>query len=87
VTGDLAVADPWGNPVVIQIPPVSAFTGAAPERKRARYARVVSAGPDGFLTTPPDRLGGRLADGTAPPRGDDLVQFLHRADMYETEEP
>jgi prepilin-type N-terminal cleavage/methylation domain-containing protein len=56
--GEPAVIDPWGNPYVIQIPPPQAFRdvdGAntnLPEEVRFRYARIVSAGPDGILQTP-----------------------------------
>lgn len=85
--GDLSLADPWGNPFVIQTPPVSSFSGSAGDAKRFRYCRILSAGPDGNLTTPADRLAGKLTDGTAPSRGDDLVLFLNRADIHEDEEP
>ncbi len=99
--GERAIADPWGNPIVLQIPNASAFQTPT-DAKRHRYARLVSAGPDGVLSTPfddppdilvltPDqrigRLGGRLLDGTAPSRGDDLVIFLNRNDVHEPEEP
>lgn len=88
LTGDLAAADPWGNPIVIQIPPSSAFSGSTAEAKIFRYARLVSAGPDGTLSTPlDDRLGGMLPDGSSAARGDDLVLFLNRSDVYEAEEP
>lgn len=83
--GDFPVADPWGNPIVIQVPPLMAFSGAADDAKRFLYVRLVSAGPDGALTTPPDRLAGMLADGSQAARGDDLVLFPNRADVYETE--
>ena len=86
-TNELAAADPWGNPVVLQVPPSEAFAGSTGEVKRFRYARVVSAGPDGALDTPRDRLAGLLADGTHAARGDDLVLFLNRADVCEHEEP
>jgi hypothetical protein len=85
--GDLSLADPWGNPIVIQVPPPAAFAGSINDAKRFRYVRLVSAGPDGELTTPADRLAGFQVDGTAAARGDDLVFFLTRADVYETEEP
>ena len=85
LVGDLTVADPWGNPVVIQVPPALAFSGAADDAKRFQYVRLVSAGPDGVLATPLDRLAGKLADGSAVARGDDLVLFPNRADVYETE--
>ncbi|MES2571600.1 MAG: type II secretion system protein [Verrucomicrobiota bacterium] len=87
LTGDLAVADPWGNPIVVQTPPEPVFNGLKGEAKRFRYTRLVSAGADGVLTTPPDRLAGLLADGTSSARGDDLVLFLNRGDTYEPEEP
>lgn len=86
-TGDLAAGDPWGNPIVVQTPPADAFSGTTGEAKRFRYARLVSAGPDGVLATPADRLAGMLADGTTAARGDDLVLFLNRTDTYEAEEP
>lgn len=85
LTGDLAAADPWGNPIVVQVPPASAFATPADDARRFRYARLVSGGADGVLTTPLDRLGGMLADGTTAARGDDLVLFLHRTDTYEAE--
>jgi type II secretory pathway pseudopilin PulG len=87
LTDDLAAADPWGNPIVVQVPPASAFSGSTGDAKRFRYARLVSAGADGALTTPLDRLAGMLADGTSIARGDDVVIFLNRSDAYETEEP
>jgi prepilin-type N-terminal cleavage/methylation domain-containing protein len=94
--GDLAIGDPWGNPIILQVPPPEAF--ASPTKtKRWRYARLVSAGPDGELSTPrydplvldeelrraDARLAGRRPNGTI--RGDDLVIFLNRADVYEDE--
>jgi hypothetical protein len=85
--GDNAMADPWGNPIVIQVPPAEEFTNVVSDAKRFRYARLVSAGPDGVLDTPRDRLAGRQSDGTTAMRGDDLVLFLNRADIYENEEP
>ena len=109
VVGDLVIGDPWGNPIVIQIPPAEAFTLGDAGRvaaKRWRYARLVSAGPDGVLSTPRyedsildpairqtgSRLAGLFKDpltgGTlTTARGDDLVLFLNRADVYEDEEP
>jgi len=53
--GEPAVMDPWGNPYVLQIPPPQAFPGASTnvsDEVRFKYARVVSAGPDGRLDTP-----------------------------------
>jgi len=87
LAGDRVVADPWGNPVVLQLPAADAFALSAGEAKRFRFARLVSAGPDGMLQSPRDRLAGMQPDGTSPLRGDDLILFLNRADIYETEEP
>lgn len=122
--GDLALADPWGNPYVLQIPPSEAFDRPN-DAKRFQYARLVSAGPDGVLDTPcfnfeaprPPRrprrwwrsetsgarpwlnyealdaaekrmirLAGRSEDGTTAARGDDLVLFIQRTDIYENDE-
>lgn len=97
VPSEPAVFDPWGNPYVLQVPPAAAFPHPSEtgETERFRFARLVCAGPDGVLSTPcfPDsgsdtarraaRLGGLRADGSAPDRGDDLVLFLLRADIYE----
>ncbi len=85
--GDVSLGDPWGNPYVIQTPPSAAFAMPADDARRFSHSRVVSAGPDGILTTPPDRLAGMLADGRAPARGDDLVLFMNRVDAYEEETP
>jgi type II secretory pathway pseudopilin PulG len=87
-------ADPWGNPIVVQIPPETAFSRPTNE-KRFHYARLISAGPDGIVSTPLDvpgdpdlaRLAGLVSDGKSPARGDDLVLFLNRADIHEVEEP
>lgn len=56
--GEPVVLDPWGNPYVLQIPPPQAFPDRMgsntnlPDEVRFRYARIVSAGPDGRLDTP-----------------------------------
>jgi hypothetical protein len=54
--GEPAVIDPWGNPYVLQIPPAQAFSAVSATNVsdvvRFAYARVVSAGPDGVLSTP-----------------------------------
>ena len=85
LVGDFTVADPWGNPVVIQVPPAVAFSSPVNDAQQTQFMRLVSAGPDGLLTTPPDRLAGRLSNGSAAVRGDDLVLFPNRADVYEIE--
>lgn len=100
--GEPAIGDPWGNPYILQIPPPQAFDNpsAVSARTRFRYARIVSAGPDGVLSTPcfpssaatwdadsrrSSRLAGRDENG-ATARGDDLVLFLNRNDLYEEDE-
>jgi hypothetical protein len=52
--GEPTLFDPWGNPYVLQIPPPQAFEAVTniSESIRFSYARVVSAGPDGILSTP-----------------------------------
>jgi len=56
--GEPAMLDPWDNPYVLQVPPPQAFPDRAgsntnlPDEVRFRYARLVSAGPDGRLSTP-----------------------------------
>lgn len=100
--GEPAFLDPWDNPYILQVPPANAFDapGETTEPRRFRYARIVSAGPDGVLDTPcyptsttqearrDGRLAGRreTADETAKVRGDDIVLFLLRADTYEDED-
>ncbi len=85
--GDVAIGDPWGNPIVLQIPLEEAFALPASDAKRFRYARLVSAGPDGVLQTPCNRLAGMQSDGSCTLRGDDHVLFLTRPDTYANEEP
>lgn len=100
--GDPALLDPWAAPYVLQIPPAQAFVTASgaladvPETERFRYARIVSAGPDGVLATPcynsntnasgsswsADQRRASIFAGTSAERGDDLVLFLLRADAY-----
>lgn len=119
VPGEFAMGDPWGNPYVIQIPPAEAVMALASveadedeySATRFKYARIVSAGPDGVLDTPcflnPEPaystelfepsgstekyrmllLAGRKLDEEGRPcvkaRGDDIVLFLMREDVYE----
>ena len=89
--GEFAFFDPWDNPCILQIPFFpAADSPAVPDLDfalglRWRFARLVSAGPNGILETPvDDPCAGRLPDGTAPARGDDLVLFLNRADLHQT---
>ena len=53
-TGEPVLFDPWGRPYVLQIPPPQAFTNvtSVTPSERFAYARIVSAGPDGTLSTP-----------------------------------
>ena len=101
-TGEPAIIDPWGNPYVLQIPPPQAFASGngsladIDDDERFRYARIVSAGPDGILTTPcffgntncsgsawgPARWRDSIFAGRPADRGDDLVLFLSRPDRY-----
>jgi prepilin-type N-terminal cleavage/methylation domain-containing protein len=89
--GEFALADPWGNPYVLQVPEMDAFPvrmRPTAELDRAfaglrwKYARWVSAGPDGVLDTPRDLCAGRDAESVGR-RGDDAVLFLNRADTFE----
>ena len=106
--GEAALLDPWGAPYVLQVPPPQAFADVrnVTETERFHYARIVSAGPDGLLTTPcfyPNttnstssswtreakslsRLAGRSSQEDASMRGDDLVLFLNRSDVFEADE-
>jgi type II secretory pathway pseudopilin PulG len=68
-TGDPAVLDGWGNPIVLQVPQTPGTT----EHDRTRHARLVSAGPNGVIDTDPGEL-------MPNERGDDLVLFLWIAD-------
>lgn len=90
-TNETALLDPWGNPYVVQFPACESFEGAPASdgrvhrdfaERRRRYGRIVSAGPDGELSTPPDPLAGRSRRG-ASARRDDLVLFLEREDVWE----
>lgn len=84
--GELAVADPWGNPIIVQTPTEAAFDRPT-LAKRVRYTRIVSAGPDGILSNLlGSRLAGLKASGDLEERGDDLVLFINRPDTYEDEE-
>ena len=52
--GEPAVLDPWGSPFVLQVPPPEAWDDpdSVPSETRLRFARIVSAGPNGILETP-----------------------------------
>lgn len=72
-TGDPAVLDGWGNPIVLQIP-----TSGADQDQNELNARLVSAGPDGVIQCAATSL--TPADLDASGRGDDRVLFLSVAD-------
>jgi len=72
VSGDPALLDGWGRPIVLQVPTNPGTLLTEPELRIAwRHARLVSAGPSGILNTPPDVLMPALNA-----RGDDFVLFL-----------
>jgi prepilin-type N-terminal cleavage/methylation domain-containing protein len=66
--GDNAPVDAWNHPIVLQVPNVA----GADQRKM--FSRLISAGPDGIIQSPPD-----LYPETGS-REDDLVLFIFRAD-------
>lgn len=75
VTGDPALLDAWGNPIVLQYPTtVPDYTAD----EKAKYVRLVSAGPDGVIDSPPSAL--TPADLTSALRDDDVVLFLEVPD-------
>ncbi|QPK61489.1 type II secretion system protein [Methylomonas sp. LL1] len=70
-TAGFQVPDAWHRPIVLQIPYYDP-DGTGTEYSAGYYpdqARLVSAGPNGIITTPID-------DGDADPRGDDRVLLL-----------
>lgn len=73
--GDPTLIDAWGGPIVIQVPDLDENGVTSTIEKQ--HARVVSAGRNGILETPPDVLMPTLAQ-----RGDDIVIFLSRHDEY-----
>ncbi len=100
--GEPALFDPWGSPYILQVPPPQAFAYDGGHKadvsgeERFRYARIVSAGPDGRISTPcfnsntnssgsawgPAARRDSIFAGDALSRGDDLVLFLSRSDIY-----
>lgn len=102
------INDAWGNPIIIQIPN-SILEMYAPGLYRLRgvesppasgmfplenrYARLISAGPDGIIQTPKDNAGSTLpSPALVPPPppaayphkdlcGDDIVLYLRVADL------
>jgi hypothetical protein len=84
---DWAMLDGWGRPIVLQIPDFDPALADSVEERR--YARLVSAGRDGLLETPRTAATVALAqypnasNALAPGNlcGDDLVLYLHVADL------
>ena len=84
-TGDPAIFDAWGNPIVLQIPNQTASYASPPFSSALaadlQFARLVSAGPNGTIDTPQnavDSLGNPYPSADA--RGDDIVLFLQHSD-------
>jgi prepilin-type N-terminal cleavage/methylation domain-containing protein len=69
--GDLAVIDPWGKPLVLQLPSASVVPLL---EDRIKYARLVSAGPDQKIDTSPDLQHPNVLDPSQV--GDDVVIYL-----------
>ena len=79
---DPCVLDGWGNPIVLQIE-LDHLTGIS--ETEAKYARLVSAGPNGILETPtgPGNIfpgGNSSKELTLEKCGDDILLFLQVAD-------
>ncbi len=78
--GDPTVLDAWGRPIVIQEPPGNVtipVNGTDTTVAGKTCARLVSAGANGILDT--DYTIGMP---TATQRGDDILVFLYRHDLY-----
>jgi type II secretory pathway pseudopilin PulG len=84
--GDPTVLDAWGHPVVLQWPTEvpDGMTGDddAIARVQRQHARLVSAGEDGILDTPPDVLMPDASSDAATGRNDDVIVFLFRHDEH-----
>ncbi|QGJ68955.1 Hypothetical protein PBC10988_6200 [Planctomycetales bacterium 10988] len=57
--GDPSPVDGWGNPIVLQQP---VLQGGYPSATNLEAARLVSAGPDGVLDTPPTVINPSVAE-------------------------
>jgi len=78
--GDPTVLDAWGRPIVIQEPTGNVtipINGTNQTVAGSTCARLVSAGPNGVLDT--NRTIGMP---TTTDRGDDIIMFLYRHDLY-----
>lgn len=76
MTGDLAILDGYGKPIVLQIPDIDADDAYSPDERR--HVRLVSAGLDGVIDTPRDMLFPTLLE-----CDDDLVVYVVVADERE----
>jgi len=75
VDGDPSVSDAWGRPIVLQVPRI---VGVGFEEELLNV-RLISAGPDGVINTPIDKL--TPADLDEHDRGDDIILFLRVSDQ------
>jgi hypothetical protein len=75
--GDPTILDAWANPIVIQEPYEQGGTQFSPSATDKTYTRLVSAGPDGIIQTPEN-----VNMPTKAQRGDDVIIFLYRNDLY-----
>ena len=73
-TGDPTIPDAWGRPIILQVPQVA----GASHSEEALNARLVSAGPDGIIQTPINKLA--PSNLTTADRGDDVILFLSAPD-------
>lgn len=74
---DPAPLDAWGNPIVIQEPQEDPSAQVIPDLLRLG-TRLVSAGPNGIIDTPPG-----IWNPTQAERGDDIVLFIFGPDPSE----
>jgi hypothetical protein len=72
LVGDAAILDGWGKPIVLQLYAASGATAA----DQTRFARLISAGPNGVLNTPAD-----VSMPALSVCGDDVVMFMQVPDL------
>jgi len=77
VSNSTQIMDTWDRPVILQVPYDTSVSNY-----NLKYARLVSAGPDGVIDTKIayDGTGGALPD--ASDRNDDRVLYLKKPDPY-----
>jgi len=84
-TLDPAILDAWGNPVVLQVPNWGLYKAVEPDPLDWKYARIVSAGPDGIIQIPSLDAASTAPDHARLPYvsecGDDIVLYLKVADI------